>query len=77
MIVRPIKSLAFVNVQTPAINHLLDFDTVKDHIIESLHVLERLRVFAMDESVRRLILAAIQISLDYFVRQIKTETGAR
>lgn len=59
MIVRPMKSMAFVNVQTPAINHLLDFPTIKGDIVESLHALERLRVFAMDESVRRLILAAI------------------
>lgn len=59
MIVRPMKSMAFVNVQTPAINHLLDFDMVKGDVVASLHALERLRVFAMDESVRRLIMAAV------------------
>lgn len=59
MIVRPMKSMAFVNVQTPAINHLLDFDTVKGDVLASLHALERLRVFSMNESVRKLILAAI------------------
>ncbi|WP_245292921.1 hypothetical protein [Pararhizobium arenae] len=59
MMVRLMKSMAFVNVQTPAINHLLDFDTVKDDVLASLHALERLWVFSMNKSVRKLILAAI------------------
>ncbi len=59
MTVRPMKSMAFVNLKTPAINHLLDFDTVKGDVVSSLHALERLRVFAMDENVRKLIMASI------------------
>ena len=59
MIVRPMKSMAFINVQTPAINHLLDFDTVRGDVVESLHALERLRVFAMNESVRKLVMATL------------------
>lgn len=59
MIVRPTKSMAFVNIKTPAVNHLLDFDTIKGDVIASLHALERLRIFAMDENVRKLIMASI------------------
>lgn len=59
MIVRPMKSMAFINVQTPAINHLLDFNTIKGDVVRSLHALERLRAFAMDERVRGIILATL------------------
>ncbi|WP_245294761.1 PD-(D/E)XK nuclease family protein [Rhizobium rhizosphaerae] len=57
MIVRPMKSVAFINVQTPAINHLIDFDSIKSNVVASLHTLERLRKFAMDEQVRKIIMA--------------------
>ncbi|TAT79495.1 hypothetical protein ELI56_15400 [Rhizobium ruizarguesonis] len=59
MIVRPMKSMAFVNVKTPAINHLLDFDIVRRDVVTSLRTLERLQSFAMDENVRRLITDAL------------------
>jgi hypothetical protein len=59
MIVRPTKSMAFVNVKTPAINHILDFGEVRADVILSLQTLDRLRTFAMDENVRQCIMAAL------------------
>ncbi|MDU0359784.1 hypothetical protein RWK44_05055 [Rhizobium sp. 25PS6] len=55
MIARPTKSMAFVNVRTPAINHILDFEDVRADVIASLTTLERLRVFAMTDRVRQVI----------------------
>ncbi|MFA1676273.1 hypothetical protein ACDY97_26905 [Rhizobium mongolense] len=55
MIVRPTKSMAFVNIKTPAINHILDFDEIKPDVVSSLRTLERLRKFAMNEEVRQRI----------------------
>ena len=59
MIVRPTKSVALVNVRTPAINHLLDFDTVRGDVVTSLRTLENLRSFAMDRNVKKLIMDAL------------------
>ncbi|CDZ32718.1 Hypothetical protein NGAL_HAMBI1146_00020 [Neorhizobium galegae bv. officinalis] len=59
MIVRPTKSMAFVNVKTPAINHILDFETVRGDVLTSLRALERLLEFALDKQVRKLIMAAL------------------
>lgn len=59
MIVRPTKPMAFVNVKTPAINHILDFETVRGSVLTSLRALERLREFAMGKHVRKLIMAAL------------------
>ncbi|MDX0584569.1 hypothetical protein GOD01_16915 [Sinorhizobium medicae] len=59
MIVRPTKSMAFVNVKTAAINHVLDFEAVRDDVVSSLQTLDRLRTFAMSEDVRQLILASL------------------
>ncbi|MDX1010509.1 hypothetical protein GOE08_27135 [Sinorhizobium medicae] len=59
MIVRPTKSMAFVNVRTPAINHLLDFEIVRSDVITSLRTLERLRNFAVDINVRKIITDAL------------------
>lgn len=55
MIARPTKSMVFVNVQTPAINHILDFENVRVDVIASLTILERLRVFATSDRVRHVI----------------------
>ncbi len=59
MIVRPTKSMAFVNVSTPAISHLLDFDIVRRDVVTSLQALDRLRSFAMDGNVRKIITDAL------------------
>ncbi|TCN30180.1 PD-(D/E)XK nuclease family protein [Sinorhizobium americanum] len=59
MIIRPTKSMAFVNVKTPAINHISDFEAVRNDVVLSLQALDRLRAFAMNEEVRRLIIAAL------------------
>ncbi|RNJ44281.1 hypothetical protein B5V01_29875 [Mesorhizobium erdmanii] len=59
MIVRPTKSMAFVNVKTPAINHTLDFETIRPEVVYSLQTLDRLRKFAMNENVRRCLMAAL------------------
>lgn len=53
MLVRPTKSMAFVNIRTPAINHTLDFETIRPEVVYSLQTLDRLRNFAMNEDVRR------------------------
>ncbi|KSV66628.1 hypothetical protein N182_35000 [Sinorhizobium sp. GL2] len=55
MIVRSTKSMAFVNLKTPALNHILDFDTVRPDVVSSLQALDRLRKFAMNEEVRQRI----------------------
>lgn len=55
MIARTTKSMALVNVRTPAINHILDFEDVRADVIASLTTLERLRVFAMSDRVRQMI----------------------
>lgn len=57
MIIRPTKSMVFVNVKTPAINHILDFEAIRDDVV--LQTLDRLRTFAMNEDVRPLIIAAL------------------
>ncbi|MDX0072481.1 hypothetical protein GOC11_26950 [Sinorhizobium meliloti] len=59
MIVRPTKSMAFVNVKTPAINHILNFQAVRADVVLSLQTLDRLRRFAMNDDVRQLITAAL------------------
>ncbi|AKH99213.1 PD-(D/E)XK nuclease superfamily [Hoeflea sp. IMCC20628] len=59
MVVRPTKSTAFINVKTPAINHILDFATLRADIVLSLETLDRLRSFAMNEQVRRGIMAVL------------------
>ncbi|AZO32453.1 PD-(D/E)XK nuclease family protein [Mesorhizobium sp. M1B.F.Ca.ET.045.04.1.1] len=53
MMVRPTKSMAFVNVRTPAINHTLDFETIRPEVVYNLQTLDRLRNFAMNKDVRR------------------------
>jgi hypothetical protein len=60
MVVRPTKSMAFVNIKTPAINHLLDFEELRVHVVDSLVALDRLRAFALDGGVRNLILASMR-----------------
>lgn len=59
MIVRTAKTAAYVNIGAPPLNHLLPFDRLRDDVITSLQQLERLRVFAMREEVRKQILAVI------------------
>lgn len=59
MTVRPTKSMAFVNVRTPAINHILDFDTIRSEVFLSLQTLDRLRTFAMTDAVRKRIMAVL------------------
>lgn len=55
MIMRSTKSMAFMNIKTPAINHTLPFETVRPDVVSSLHALDRLRKFALKEEVRRLV----------------------
>ncbi|NKK72493.1 hypothetical protein GFM13_19330 [Rhizobium leguminosarum bv. viciae] len=59
MMVHPTKSMAFVNIRTPAINHSLNFEVIRADVISSLGTLERLRRFAMDEQVRKLVTATL------------------
>lgn len=59
MIVRTTKSMAFVNVKTPAINHILDFAALRTDIVFSLQTLDRLRSWAMNEQVRKHIVAVL------------------
>ncbi|ANM04682.1 restriction endonuclease family protein [Rhizobium phaseoli] len=59
MIVRPTRTMAFVNIRTPAINHVLEFDEVRSDVVASLATLERLRAFAMDDRVRKVIVAFV------------------
>lgn len=55
MVVRPMKTAAYINIKTPALDHLADFATLEDGVLISLQQLERLRLFALDEGVRELI----------------------
>lgn len=55
MLVRSTKSMAFVNLRTPALNPILDFETIRPDVVSSLQSLDRLRKFAMNEEVRQRI----------------------
>ena len=55
MVVRPTKTAAYINIKTPALDHLADFATLEDGVLISLRELERLRMFALDDGVRELI----------------------
>jgi hypothetical protein len=59
MMARSTKSTAFVNVKTPAINHIRDFPDIRADVVLSLQALDRLRSFALDEQVRQLITASL------------------
>lgn len=59
MVVRPTKSMAFVNIKTPPINHMRDFDELRGDIVASLQTLERLRAFALGDPVKQRIVAAV------------------
>jgi hypothetical protein len=59
MIMRSMKSMAFLNIRTPAINHTLPFEVVRPDVVSSLHALDRLRKFALKEEVRRRITSAL------------------
>ncbi|MER9684693.1 MULTISPECIES: hypothetical protein [unclassified Mesorhizobium] len=59
MVVRPTKSMAFVNVRTPVINHTLDFEQIRPEVVHSLRTLERLRKFALNEDVRRCLVVVL------------------
>lgn len=51
--------MAFVNIRTPAINHMLDFDLVRDEVVSALGTLHRLRAFALNADVRQRIMASL------------------
>lgn len=59
MVVRTAKSAAYINIRTTALNHLLPFDQQHDDVLAGLHQLERLRVFAMKDEVRRRIMPVL------------------
>ncbi|MBY3181414.1 PD-(D/E)XK nuclease family protein [Rhizobium laguerreae] len=59
MIARSTKSMAFVNVNTPAIDHIRDFLEVRTDVVLSLQALDRLRSFALNEQVRSRITALL------------------
>ncbi|MBY3386559.1 PD-(D/E)XK nuclease family protein [Rhizobium laguerreae] len=59
MIARSTKSMAFVNVKTPAIDHIRDFLDLRTDVVLSLQALDRLRSFALDEQVRSRITALL------------------
>lgn len=59
MTVRTTKSAAYINIKTPALDHLLPFETIRGDVGTSLQALERLRLFALGEEVREKITAAI------------------
>ncbi|MBY3389183.1 PD-(D/E)XK nuclease family protein [Rhizobium laguerreae] len=49
---RVTKSMLFVTVKTPALNHILDFETLRPDVVQSLEALDRLRQFAFTTPVR-------------------------
>lgn len=59
MTVRPTKSMAFVNIRTPAIDHTRDFELVRDEVFSALATLDRLREFAMNTDVRQRIVESL------------------
>ncbi|TCP80793.1 PD-(D/E)XK nuclease superfamily protein [Rhizobium sp. PP-CC-2G-626] len=59
MTIRSTKSMAFINVRTPALDHTLDFESLRTEVLSSLSTLERLRTFALDDRVRKAIVEAL------------------
>ncbi len=54
-VTRITKSMLFVNVKTPAIDHLMEFSTVASLVRGSLQALDRLRLFAIRPDVAAVI----------------------
>ncbi|KDA00140.1 hypothetical protein HPO_01962 [Hyphomonas polymorpha PS728] len=55
MVVRSMKTAAYINIKTPALDHLAEFSVLESDLLISLQQLDRLRLFALNENVRGLI----------------------